>query len=266
MHVSLPDGGRLAYEVAGHGDPILLVRPLGGSLVSWDRFSRALAEHLRVVCFDPRGAGGSSAPPMWWTTKAMARDAVALLDALDLARCHVYGLSMGGMAASWLAILAPERVDRLVLASTLPYGLELRTRGLARAASLALCLGKPGAELDACMATRVLSDRFRSRSPEAVERIRMLARQRPSTRTNVLKLLAAVARHDARRSLRRIRAPTLLMAGDLDELPTLGSRRELLHGIPDVALHVMRDVGHDLSAEAPERAATVVLDFVRGRG
>jgi len=262
MDLLLADGGRLSYETIGQGPPILLLRPLGGSLVSWDRFGALLAEHFHVVMFDPRGLGRSTSPPRRFSTRDMASDAVALLDALAIERCHVYGISMGGMVASWLAIDFPARVDRLVLASTLPSGLEVRASALRRAASLAQCLLRRGTDFDACLATRVLPHAFRDAHRAEVERIQSLARERPMTRTNLGALLIAASMHDVRNDLHRIVAPTLVLLGGRDWLPTLGSQAELLRRIPSVELQVLDDAGHDLSAEAPEFVALKVNAFL----
>src|SRR4051794_34595731 len=65
---ALPYGGRLAYEIHGRahaGTPLLLIRPLGGSMALWGVFRARLAQRLRVVSFDLRGTGHSSADPAW---------------------------------------------------------------------------------------------------------------------------------------------------------------------------------------------------------
>src|SRR5688572_26707767 len=160
---ALSDGGHLAYAERGSGPPILLVRPLGGSMQSWGRFADTLARRLRVISFDPRGAAGaSSRAPLRTSTRSMARDARELLDRLQLERVHIYGISLGGMVASWLAVDAPERVDRLVLASTLPSGWEVSSDALGRGVAVARCMLKPAREAEACMALRILSQQFRA--------------------------------------------------------------------------------------------------------
>ena len=72
----------------------------------------------RVIAFDNRGCGASTVTPGPYTTAGMAADALALLDALGVARADVFGMSLGGMIAQELAIAAPERVGRLVLGCT----------------------------------------------------------------------------------------------------------------------------------------------------
>lgn len=122
------EGPRLALEVSGAhgGTPVLLLRPPGGSVVMWGAFRAALAARLRVIAFDRSGEGESDDPPRFVSTRGMGREALAVLDGLGVRRAHVFGVSLGGMAATWLAIDAPERVARVCLASTPDTGLDLR--------------------------------------------------------------------------------------------------------------------------------------------
>jgi 3-oxoadipate enol-lactonase len=233
--------------------PILLLRPLGGSTASWGPFKEALEKRLRVITFDPVART---------TTRAMADDARRVLDDHGVVRAHVFGISLGGMVATWLAIDSPERVDRLVLASTLPKGTMFRHDVALRALSLARCLARPPAEAEACLATRVLSAEFRRTHPRDVERIRVAAKMRPASRRALVTMLAAAARHDVSTRLRDIRAPTLLVVGDLDPLVSRASQRLLAH-IPSARLEIARGVGHDVSAEAPEWLAERVIDHVQ---
>jgi pimeloyl-ACP methyl ester carboxylesterase len=260
MFAPLPGGGRLAYEIQGDGEPLLLLRPLGGSLVSWDRFARVLAESVRVISFDPRGVGGSSAAPLLCGTRQMARDAQALLQHLALASAHVYGISLGGMVASWLSSEAPERVRKLVLASTLPRGLAARAPHNAWA--LLRCLAMPRAETEACLAASILSPQFRAHHPERVRRIQDLARHKPATHRALLRLSLAALCHDARAQLSRIQAKTLVLIGEYDPLLTVDSQRVLLAALPHAEYALIDGAGHDLSVEAPEATAARVLAHI----
>jgi len=108
----------LYCEETGNGEPLLLISGLSGTTLGREPVRPALGTRFRVISFDNRGAGRSSAPPSPYSTRQMADDAAALLDRIGVARAHVVALSLGGMIAQELALAHPERVDRLVLLAT----------------------------------------------------------------------------------------------------------------------------------------------------
>jgi pimeloyl-ACP methyl ester carboxylesterase len=120
-YASIPSG-RLYYEVHGEGDPLLLHPGFGCTVEIYWRNTGTLAEHFKVIVFDPRGAGRSDTCPPDLTMQDLANDAVALLDEIGEPSAHVVGTSFGGMVAQHVAIEHPGRVRRLVLACTTPGG------------------------------------------------------------------------------------------------------------------------------------------------
>ncbi len=109
------------YEEAGSGEPLLMIMGLGGDLQAWALQVPALAKHYRVITYDNRGAGRTSAPDRPYSISQMADDAVALLDELGINQAHVLGFSMGGYVAQELALAHPQRVKKLILLATAPY-------------------------------------------------------------------------------------------------------------------------------------------------
>src|SRR6185436_4372412 len=97
---------------------------LGYARWGWEPVLPELAEQFDVILFNNRGIGESDAPPGPYTVAELAADAVQVLDEAGVERAHVLGTSLGGMVAQELALAAPERVDRLVLACTTPGGAE----------------------------------------------------------------------------------------------------------------------------------------------
>ena len=106
------------YEEAGRGDPLVLIRGLGSDLQAWALQVPALAKHFRVITYDNRGAGRTSAPDKPYSIAGMADDLAALLDELKVDKAHVLGYSMGGMVAQEFALKYPNRVDKLILLGT----------------------------------------------------------------------------------------------------------------------------------------------------
>src|SRR5438874_5764645 len=113
---------RIAWESQGAGEPVLLIHGLGYARWGWEPVAAALAERFRLLLFDNRGIGESEVPPGPYTPRAMAEDAVSVLDEAGVESAHVVGTSLGGMVAQELALGWPERVNRLVLACTTPGG------------------------------------------------------------------------------------------------------------------------------------------------
>jgi pimeloyl-ACP methyl ester carboxylesterase len=110
---------RMHYEVAGAGDPVLMINGLSAPAANWALQVKALAEHFQVITFDNRGVGETDLPPEpVYTMAQLADDAAALLRHLKIARAHVIGASMGGTIAQELALRHSRLVRSLVLACT----------------------------------------------------------------------------------------------------------------------------------------------------
>ena len=103
----------IAFDVTGVGDPLLLIMGLGADSKMWMLQTPTFSERLRCITFDNRGVGESSIPEGPYSTEQMAGDALAVLDALDVERAHVLGISLGGAIAQQVALKAPERVRSL---------------------------------------------------------------------------------------------------------------------------------------------------------
>jgi pimeloyl-ACP methyl ester carboxylesterase len=259
----LPDGAILDWSIAGNPSAraIVLNRPIGGSKVLWGQLVTCLSRSLRVVSFDPRGVGASSDVPPHWSTRAMARDAVHLLDGLGIARAHVFGLSLGGMVAMWMAADAPERVIDLILASTLPRPLAISRRATRHGLPMLRALLRGGRRAEAAFVRQILSHRFRRAHPERARTIESQVLATRAKTTNFLWLAKAAILHEEP-PLERITARTLLVSGALDRIAGRHSREELLLGLAHAELEVFPNVGHDLSLEAPALLAERILRFV----
>src|SRR5712672_4209704 len=104
------NGFRTHYEVDGPrgAPPLLLSNSLGTNLDMWLPQVEALSRTRRLIRYDTRGHVQSESPKPPYTIAAMAQDALALLDFLNLERADFCGLSMGGMIGMWIAIHRPQ--------------------------------------------------------------------------------------------------------------------------------------------------------------
>jgi 3-oxoadipate enol-lactonase len=255
--------GSIGYEVRGleHGVPLLLIRPLGGSMALWGTFRTLLEEQFRVISFDLRGMGRSSPADEWSTTRRLAGDALRVLNELGVDEAHVFGISLGGMIATWMGILAPTRVRKLCIASAPAHGLELQRSGLRRGLRLAACFARR--EVEVCLVHSMLSARFRTQHPDAVRSIDALLRQDPAPRSTLFDLALASVLHETGGKLHRIRAGTLVLAGQNDRFLGVDCSRVLARAIPRATFEVIPDAGHDLTLEQPEVTAERVARFLR---
>jgi len=114
------DGCRLSYVMSGHHEApaLVLSNSLGTNHRLWDGQLDRLERLFRVLRYDTRGHGDSGAPAGDYSLSRLGRDVLSLMDHVAITRAHIGGISLGGITALWLAVHAPDRVDRLVLANT----------------------------------------------------------------------------------------------------------------------------------------------------
>ena len=250
----------LAHAWHGEGTPLVLIAGLGGKGTSWHPFLESAAVEYRVLTFDNRGTGASPPLPGPIRLRELALDVVRLLDHLHVERAAVVGRSMGGMIAQELALLAPGRISKLVLASTtgrcdphlagiFQLWAEMAECGVSaeirHRASLAWCLGRDFVRDSTRLAGYL---RLRAGSPRRATDYALQAR--------------ACAGHDALDRLADLRLPTLVVAGGDDRLTPLSYSEELAKAIPGAELATIPRAGHLAYLEAPARFASLVLGFL----
>jgi pimeloyl-ACP methyl ester carboxylesterase len=167
------------------------------------------------------------------------------------------------MAASWLAVLAPERVAKLCIASAPARGLSLTRAGIRRDLAMAACFLRRGEDVEAALVDRILTRAFRETHPAEVRRIEDLVRNDPASRRTLVKQAVAGVLHDASRAVPTIQAPTLVLAGESDALLGTEPPRALSAAIPGASFEIIADSGHALTLEQPIVTATRVSRFLR---
>jgi aminoacrylate hydrolase len=118
----------LNYEERGQGPAFLFIPGLVGLLNAWEFQIAEFSKRYRCIAFDHRGAGDSDKPKDAYSTQALARDAIALLDTLGIEKAHVAGTSTGGCVLQNLAIDYPDRLNCCVFSNTWVKADEYITR------------------------------------------------------------------------------------------------------------------------------------------
>jgi 3-oxoadipate enol-lactonase len=237
----------VSYEITGPDDgPVLVLsNSLGSTGAMWDPQVPRLAERLRVVRYDHRGHGGSPVPPGPYALDDLGADALALLDRLELERVLWCGLSLGGMVGMWLAINAPERIDRLVLCCT-----SARLGPPEMWADRAATVRAEGVEAIADAGIgRWLTDGFVEREPEKAAAVRAMLAATPDE--GYAGCCAAIEHMDLIPELGAIRAPTLVIAGRQDPATPPEHGERIASGIPGARLELV-DAAHLATIEQPD--------------
>jgi 3-oxoadipate enol-lactonase len=242
-------------EISGPDDaPVLVLsNSLGSTTAMWDPQVPTLAERLRVVRYDHRGHGGSPVPPGPYGLADLGADALRLLDRLGVERVHWCGLSLGGMVGMWLAINAPQRIDRLVLCCTSanlgPAQMWADRAATVRAEGVE-AIADAGIE-------RWLTAGFIEREPGVTAAVRAMLTATPDE--GYASCCAAIEHMDLVPDLGAIRAPTLVIAGRQDPATPPEHGERIAAGIPGARLELV-DAAHLATIEQPE----VLTELIAG--
>jgi pimeloyl-ACP methyl ester carboxylesterase len=263
------NGLAIAYERFGEGPPLVLLHGLACGQRMWRRQVAALAQRYQVIVYDMRGHGASDAPddPAQYSAEHLARDFIALLDALGIAKAHVVGFSLGGGPALALALRHPQRVGALVLAGV---GSGAENPWISeRLAEIWIGYAREGG-MPKMVGEMLRSDFFKTyanRSARARRHMRALICQHPLH--GICHTLAGVVAR--RRSLFRmtgtlakLHAPTLILLGQQDGVCQKSAR--LLHAsIGGSTLLRVPGAGHMLPLEAPAAFNAAIAQFLAQR-
>ena len=248
---------RLHYALSGLSDAAVLIlsNSLGTNFSMWDGQAPAFEKQFRLLRYDMRGHGQSSAPPPPYAVPDLARDILSLADSLSIPRFHFCGLSIGGMIGMSLAFQAPERLHKLVLCNTAPKigALEFWNTRIQNVQS------KGMKEVASAVTARWFTPGFQQSSPEKVaSAISVLESLDPQ---GYVGGSTAVRDFDFRESVSQIRTPTLVISGTHDPAATPADGRFLAERIPG-ARYAELNASHLSNIEVPAQFNDAVLSFL----
>lgn len=242
-----------------HAPALVLLHPLGASGGTWQPQLAEFERFFRVILVDMRGHGRSrleDGVPRACAVQDLAEDALGVLDALGIDRAHWCGLSIGGVIALQVAVTAPRRVLRLVLANTAavfsPTSMWDERIDTARSKGLA--------PLFAAVPERWFTVGFREREPAEIERIIGLFGD--TQVQGYIEACSALRDVDLRARLVDVQAPTLVIGSSQDIATPIERAEELAEGISGADLLVL-DAAHLSNVEQAAEFTTAVVDFLR---
>ena len=260
------NGVSLHVEETGSGESIIFVHEFGGDTRSWQPQVEQLSQHYRCVVYNARGYPPSDVPEdeTLYGQQLSTADLKGVLDALDIERAFVVGLSMGAYTGLMLTMQHPERVRALVFASggSGAYP-ETRTQFLADTHAVAekilqansvdasgISSGPSRVQLQ--NKNRTVWEQFAAHLSEhsalgSAYTLRHVQAERP-------------ALYDLAAELRAVTTPTLLVVGDEDE-SCLDVNLHLKRTMPYAGLSIFPKSGHLLNLEEPERFNVLIDEF-----
>jgi pimeloyl-ACP methyl ester carboxylesterase len=254
------NGTSLYYEVAGSGEPVVLVHGFSLDSRMWDDQVDALAEGHRVIRYDLRGFGRSELPD--GKPYSRAEDLKALLEHLGIGRANIVGLSMGGSVAVGFALSFPEMTHKLILADSALNGYDWSSEwesSMEAIRSRALSAGEKAA--NALWLEHPLFAPAREKPAVAAHLAQMVDGYSGWHWMNDDPLRVSDPPNVSR--LTEVRSPALIVLGDRD-LPDFHRIAAILQErIPDSRTFKLQGMGHMVNMEAPEQFNELVLDFLK---
>ena len=249
-YVRFGTGPKHLVMLPGLGDGLRTVK---GTALPMALMYRAFAKDHTVWMFSRRDS-----LPEGFSTRDMARDQAAAMDALGIEKAHVVGVSMGGMIAQHLAVDYPEKVGNLVLVVTSarpnPILLESLGEWMDHARR-----GDHAALMDSNL-RRIYSEDYYRKNKWMIPLVGKLTK--PKSYDRFFVQAEACRGHDAFAALPKITAPTLVVGGERDLSLGGDASREIAARIPGAELKMYTQWGHGLDEEAPDFQKTV-LEFLR---
>lgn len=247
------------YRVEGaHGAPwVMMSNSLATDLSMWDAQAEALRDKFQVLRYDQRGHGDTEAPGGRYTFDLLIDDALALMDALSIARAHFVGLSMGGVTAMGLAQRHPERLDRVVIcdapcASTPATAAQWEERIVIAQQQGMEALVEP-------TVGRWFPPAVVAANPPYLDRVRDMIRTTPVN--GFVGCAAALADHDFRSGAGSVVRPVLFVVGEKDGT-TPGIMRQMHQALSGSQFVELPGAGHISNLDQPEMFTRSVRDFL----
>ncbi|UOO80928.1 3-oxoadipate enol-lactonase [Uruburuella testudinis] len=247
MWIHTHDGNRLYARSFGdeQAPALIFCNSLGTDHSMWQPQIDALSTDYRVIVYDTRGHGHSSAKGGSWTLADLGRDVISVLDGFNIPTAGFCGISMGGLTGLWLALHHAERFNRIIISNTAAKignteawsarARSVRSEGMNAIADSA--------------ASRWFSDDFCRRNAAAVARLTEILRHTPAE--GYAKCCEILAAADLRPHIHTAKSDILVIGGTADPVTTPDDAQWLASTLPHATLAVL-PASHIANIEAAE--------------
>jgi len=270
------NGIKICYEIAGEGDPVILIHGFGASKEVWIAQFGPLSEHFKVIRFDNRGAGKSDRPNEPYTMKMYADDIAGLMDFLKIEKANIIGWSLGGMIAQHFALNHQDRVKKLVLINTLPRwpadksGLEMYKQSQIDGyhAKLKDPEGTFWERAKMGFSRKFLKGMKENPKKKffglwTPEELIKQSITNPSTPQDIINMTNALADHDVLDRLHEIKCETLVLCADKDRQTPKLENVKIHERIPNSKLIIIEGAGHESPKERAPEVNKHIIEFLK---
>lgn len=254
------NGIDIHYAIEGEGPWLTLSHSLACDLRMWDEEAKRLSGRYKVLRYDTRGHGKSSAPAGAYTLELLADDLHALLQALGVQSTHFVGLSMGGMIGQTFALKYPGIFRSLALCDTASrYPAEAAGPWVERIKTVEAQGMEP---MVAPTLARWFTERFRKARPDVVEKVAGMIRATPAP--GYIGCCHAIPKLNLTARLNEIRCPSMVIVGKDDPGTPVAMAEEIHQALPGSKLVIIPDAAHLSNLEQPDAFNQALGDFLAG--
>jgi 3-oxoadipate enol-lactonase len=256
------NGARLSYEMAGAGNPLVLIHAGVTDRRLWDNQMQVLAQHNRVIRYDTRGYGDSTAGD---DDYSRSEDLYGLLQALNIEQAILLGCSQGVTTALDFALEHPDMTSGLILVSAVPNGYNFEGEPPQKLLQFASAYQQRDLDQAAELATQIWFDGPQRRPDQTDPAIRSWVHDmmRDIVAGAIDVTGEKFSSHSTLDQLGNIKVPTLIISGDKDDPSILEAGEYLATTIPHAEKIVIPNAAHLPSIEKPAAFNQAVLDFLQ---
>lgn len=264
MFFETSDKKKMYYEVHGNLESdkeIVFLNGLSQSTVAWFLMVPHLAAEYKIVLCDLIFQGQSDKSGECRDFDQHATDVQGLISSLGIKKINVAGLSYGSLVAQHMALMFPEKINKIVLMATFANSTAY-TDAIGHAWASSLNMGGYNLMFDVMLPT-IFSENYFLNPLIPIETLKN-AKQDLNTDAEALKKLmtATENRGDYRKKLNAVKCPTLIIQGERDALFPVHMAEEVRDSIPGSKLEVVMGVGHTLNLEAVPQSVKLIADFI----
>ncbi len=250
------------YEIHGEGFPFIMIMGAAGDVNWWTPdIIETISKKFKTIIFDNRDTGRTDKPELDYSIKTFAEDTVGLMDALNIEKAYILGVSMGGMIAQEIALNYPQRIEKLVLCCTQCGGskgvqpsnkiLQIKFWEMKREEFFNLTV------------SFLFTENFIKSNLDYIESYKQRMRKIPIPAESQKRQIIAIQHFRTWLRLKNIKTPTLILHGREDILVPPENVEVLAKRIPGAKTKYFENAAHLVFTMEPELFSTTIIEFLK---